>query len=194
MLELYDRAWFDSLARFRPFNETAFWAIIAHLGRPTSYLDVGCGDGWMVRAAHMVGCKPAVGLEVPGATRWIRRPRPYDIREHDLRDPFEIDATFSLVTCIEVGEHLPPESADILVSSLARAVAPDGWLVFTAAAPGQGGEGHTNCQPQEYWRWRIEREGLVYLPDTTSRLRATWDYTTGPMFWLPQNLQVFHRG
>lgn len=186
----YDAEWYASLAEFRQWNEQAFWAILAHLGRPKSYLDVGCGDGWMVRTARMAGCKPSIGIEGSlevrrVADRWAR------VAVHDLTQPLSLQWKFDLVTSIEVGEHLPFEASETFIKSLTSHAT--NWLVFTAAIPGQGGHGHINCQPPEYWRELIEREGLAYDATTTEHLRETWKWVTGPMFWLPQNLQVFKR-
>jgi hypothetical protein len=96
-----------------------------------------------------------------------------------------------LSLCIEVAEHLPCEAANQLCQNVASHTA--GWLVWTAAAPDQGGDGHINCQPQEYWREKLELAGLQYQQNLTDRLRETWKWVTGPMFWLPQNVQVFAR-
>jgi hypothetical protein len=43
--------------------------------------------------------------------------------------------------------------------------------VFTAAQPGQWGDGHINCQPKEFWIKLFESEGWSY--DET----ATRDFT-----------------
>lgn len=185
----YGLAWYQSLGQYRPFNERALWAVFAHLGKPESYLDMGCGDGWMVRTARLAGAKPSIGIEVSkDAKRFARR---YAcVFAYDLTKPMRLPTEkFDLVTSIEVGEHLKPEGSEVFVQNLVTHCGR--YLVFTAAIPGQGGEGHINCQPPEYWRELITQAGMIYEPDLTERLRETWKWTTGPMFWLPQNLQVF---
>lgn len=183
----YNKDWYDSLSQYRPWNERAMWAAFAHLGRPASFADFGCGDGWMVRTARMIGTKPTIGVENgdPPRIDWAK------IVKYDLSTPLHLGRRYDLVVSIEVGEHIPECFADVYVSNLARHT--DKWLVFTAAAPGQGGNGHINCQSQEYWRRKLEALDLIYRTDTTEQLRETWKWATGPMFWLPQNLQVFHR-
>lgn len=164
------------------------WAAFAHLGRPTSFLDLGCGDGWMVRTARMAGAKPAVGVELSPDIKKLRI-KWAKVLIHDLSTPFDLEHLFDLVVSIEVGEHMSEAASDMYVRNIARHVGKH--LVFTAAAPGQGGDGHINCQPQEYWRAKIQNLGLCYNEQATQRLRESWKYCTGPMFWLPQNLQVF---
>lgn len=174
-------------ARFRQWNKAAIFAVLAHLGEPQSTLDVGCGDGTMLRVLYRMG------LDVEGVEleRSIVRTS-VKVVVHDLSTPLALDKTFDLVLCIEVGEHLPEEAADTLCNTLARHVGEAGRLVFTAAAPDQNGDGHINCQPQEYWRIKLEARGLKYDEPGTAHLRETWKWVTGPMFWLPQNVQVFY--
>lgn len=144
---MYDAAWFESLAQYRTFNERALWAILAHLDRPTSYLDVGCGDGWMVRAARRAGCNPSIGIECSQdakriAGKWAR------IVVHDVTKPITLRWQFELVSSIEVAEHLQPEGSEAYIGNLVRHTSK--WLVFTAAIPGQGGDGHINCQRNKH--------------------------------------------
>ena len=51
----------------------------------------------------------------------------------DLTRPIDIGRTFDLVLCLEVGEHLPEESADTLVST--TCVRHGGDILFSAAVP-----------------------------------------------------------
>jgi hypothetical protein len=184
------KAWFDSLAQYRTWNERAVWAMFALLGRPKSYLDLGAGDGWMVRAARMAGCKPSIGIDVSAvsaklAKKWAK------LLVWDLGQPLELRSHFELVSCIEVAEHMAPEAADVLVDNIAKHARK--WVVFTAAPPGQGGDGHINCQPAEYWKQLFLDRGMTFEPLLTEQLQYAWKHCTGPMFWLPQNVQVFSR-
>jgi 2-polyprenyl-3-methyl-5-hydroxy-6-metoxy-1,4-benzoquinol methylase len=61
----------------------------------------------------------------------------------DLRQPFDIPGRYDLVICLEVAEHLSPESGRYLVRALSQA-AP--LVFFSAAVPGQGGSYHVNEQ------------------------------------------------
>lgn len=190
MGQQYDESWYKDLERYREWNERAMWAAFAHLGRPESFLDLGCGDAWMVRVARMNGVKPSLGVEVSADLKKIK-PKWASLLIHNLGTPLDLGRKYDLVVSIEVGEHLPEEQADVYCDNIANHVGR--WLVFTAAAPGQGGDGHVNCQPQEYWRLKLEDRELEYNYAQTERLREAWKYATGPMFWLPQNLQVFNK-
>lgn len=151
------------------------------LGRPASYLDVGCGPGVLVVEASTLGVGLAAGLDMaatlPGTSRV------------DLTGRWNLDGRYEQVTCWEVAEHLPQDAAASFVLQLAKHVG--GYLVFTAAPPGQGGEGHVNEQPPEYWRAALEAAGLHYMATATTKLAQRWTPVCGPCWWYPRNVQVF---
>ena len=152
-------------------------------GRPETYLDVGCGSGAMVDFAESCGVE-AIGVDITAVDPHVR---------HNLKDPLDLDRTFQLVTCLEVAEHLPPYSAEVLVASIERHMHPGSLLVFSAAAPGQGGDNHVNLRPGYYWRSLFWDVGVRYLIEDSVRLSLVWSQTTGAMMWLPANVQVFRR-
>jgi SAM-dependent methyltransferase len=153
-------------------------------GVPRSLLDVGCGDGHLVTRARAMGIDAmGVDLSIPDGTGGLRHA--------DLREPVDLGRQFDLVLCWEVAEHLPSESAGLLCDTLVRHLAPGGVLLFTAAAPGQGGQGHINEQPKPFWRDRLAARGLLFDDARTANLARDWarDATRTP--WYGANLQVF---
>jgi SAM-dependent methyltransferase len=109
----------------------------------------------------------------------------FDIRSDPLPDPARGD----LCLCFEVAEHLPPESAARLVE-LVTSIAPR--TVFTAATPGQGGVGHFNEQPHDYWLGLFARQGWQPLSEVSAALSEQWR-SAGVVSWLPDNLMVLER-
>lgn len=190
MTELYDIAFYAGLYSARIHNERALWGVFATIGRPGSFIDFGCGDGWLVYAARTAGVPVSVGVEVSEDVVKVAPPGT-EIVVHDLTKPFALDRTFNLVTSWEVGEHLDPEAADIFVKSIAQHVGE--YLIFTAAAPEQPGYHHVNCQPQEYWRLKFISQGLKYDEALTHQLRSVWTWVIGPLRYLYDNVQVFVR-
>lgn len=190
----YDAEFYEYLSRFDPHLETALYATFAHLGKPDRFLDVGCGTGNLVEVCRSSRIY-ARGIEL---SEFAQGFIDYDelIYIRDLREPVYLYqggliVTFDLVWCVEVAEHLPPESADVLCDTLVRHT--HKWLVFTAAHVGQGGQWHLNEQPPEYWIEKLEARGLRYIEDKTEQLRSTWAHVTGPCHWMPENLMVFKR-
>ena len=61
---------------------------------------------------------------------------------------------------------------------------------MTAALPGQGGIGHVNCQPPEFWIQTIEARGFRYRDDLTQLFKALGRAETG---YFDGNGLVFER-
>jgi hypothetical protein len=113
---------------------------------------------------------------------------------HDLTQPLRLDfADFDLILCLEVAEHLPEDAAWTLCETISYHKHANSRLVFSAALPGQSGEGHVNCQPPIYWREMLYDAGKwSYREDLTVKLALILSQTAGPLAnWLPANVQVF---
>lgn len=180
-----EERWLNGLHEFDRGNRLALFAIFAGFGEPVSMLDVGCGTGAMVLAARQLGVD-AWGVDIlPNDSPHIHR--------RDLEQPLDLGRAFDLVTSIEVAEHIHLERADLLCDTYARHLKAGGMFVLTAAAPGQIGDGHVNCQDKAWWRDRLTSRGLKYEEWATKRLVTLWTETHMATHWLEQNLQVFTR-
>jgi SAM-dependent methyltransferase len=155
-----------------------------------SFVDVGSGSGGYASEARRHGWHVAA-CEHFRTARALARWRGVDVLPFDLeRDPpSEFVGPFDVAYSFEVAEHLPPHLGEALVRYLAR-LAPT--VVFTAARRGQGGIGHINEQPREYWIERFEAAGLAYDAHVTRRLHAGF-IARGVGAWLADNLSVFRR-
>lgn len=166
------------------------------LGAPWSLIDVGAGEGWWAMAArdlgvedyvHAVDVEPRVtdfeianpGIGVEAWDAEARQPLPL----HDYGgQPAE---RWSIALCLEVAEHLTPEAGDHLVAELCR-VADE--IIWSAAIPGQGGDGHINEQWPAYWSERFNLHG--FMLDDPWRLDL-WHADVEP--WYAQNLLLAYR-
>jgi len=197
------------LAPFDGWNERAFCQVVAWMGIPATYLDLGSGTGAMVNCARKLG-SDALGVDL------INGPEGHFIT-HDLtrplriaRDSFTIESgipdhltqRFDLITCLEVAEHLPLDAHETLVDTITRHLRykpnmddASGYLIFSAAPPGQGGEHHIGNRPAVEWRSMFYERGISYREDYTRQLAHLFGYVAGPAtHWLAANLQVFDRG
>jgi len=123
--------------------------------RPSSVLDVGCGNGSWLSVFAAQGVTDLVGTDFnePDAVQLMFDPANY--RKTDLRQPLELQRKFELALCLEVAEHLEAVHAEQLINSLTQHA---DIIVFSAAIPGQGGKDHLNEQPPAYWQELFSRK------------------------------------
>ncbi len=137
----------------------AILPIVFDFFKPKSVVDFGCGVGTWLATAKQLGVDQCLGLE--GA--WVRT-QPLaaahlDIRDIDLEQTVSLNERFDLAMSLEVAEHLSPTRSDSFVADLCNA---SDVVLFSAAAPGQDGDGHQNEQWPSYWAKRFTRHG--YFP------------------------------
>jgi hypothetical protein len=181
--------WFHLVAaRIAPGLYTALRCVFPQARR---IADVGAGSGAM--AAHgrrlgldVVACEHSRVGRVFARLQGVRS-RPFDVT---TSRPAILGRPADVAYSIEVAEHVPAQLADRLVGFLA-ATAP--VVVFTAAPPGQGGQGHVNEQPRTYWIERFARHGCAYDASATERLQAALRQHLRSGAWVARNAMVFRR-
>jgi SAM-dependent methyltransferase len=150
----------------------------------TSVLDVGCGLGTWLSVFIEAGVKDVFGIDgdhVDQSKLFIVEERFFI---HDLRTPFDLKRKFDLVLSLEVAEHLPIESAEILISSLC---AHSDRIVFSAAIPGQGGQNHLNEQWSGYWQEIFDQHGYQRIDVLRPQV---WNNKSVDV-WYRQNMFVY---
>jgi SAM-dependent methyltransferase len=150
------------------------------LFRPRSVLDVGCGTGISLDYFKNKGISVR-GLEGSALAISKARNAPL-IRQHDLNEPINLEERFDLVWCFEVAEHIHPNYVGALLATLTNHA---DRIVLSAARPGQGGLGHLNEQPPDYWIGRMKEHGFA-LGHETDRYRELPDH-------FAENILVFER-
>ena len=151
------------------------------VGLPESILDVGCGTGTWLRAAIDSGISDVIGIdgvEIPRDRLLFSSDKFY---RRDLGAPVDLGRPFAVTICLEVAEHLDPDSGRILIHTLARH---SDVILFSAACPGQSGQHHVNCQWPKYWQALFNSEG--YACDDSPR----WTIWDEPLIepWYRQNI------
>jgi len=142
----YDPAHYEQLARyeagnfwFRARNDVILEALARHFPAAKTYLEVGCGTGFVLQAVaerwpslDVSGCEVfAAGL----AFARRRVPRATLFQMDATRIPFE--GRFDVIGAYDVIEHI--EAQDQVLAGLHRALKPGGGLVLTV--------------PQHRWLW-----------------------------------------
>lgn len=148
---------------------------------PNSVLDVGCGPGHFVESMRKIELN-ATGIDTD--ERVIGKDY---LTQKSLFDNTE---KADVVICLEVAEHIEESKADDIVKVVADAT--NKYLIWTAAHPGQGGVGHINCQPKQYWLDKFAKIGLKHDTVLEDQLR-NYIKSSRHMGWFPINLLFFKR-
>jgi len=151
---------------------------------PQTVIDVGCGEGWWAVEFAKHDCH-AVGIDGGwhGAHQLEQRFIP-----HNLSDPLPDLGKFDVVVCLEVAEHLRPARARSFIKDLCDLTT--GYVIFSAAIPGQGGTGHLNEQWPSYWSKLFNENGFAVNSDFRFGI---WDDDRIEN-WYRQNLMIAYRG
>lgn len=173
---------YDSIVR-----EEGTWAqrlaeYIKEKINPSTVIDIGCGPGIYVDSLRNLGLD-AQGIDTDKRVHG----RPH-LRCQSM---FDLDDTkYDLVICMEVAEHIDEKFENQIVEKVSAAVGKT--LIWTAALPGQGGTGHINCRPKEYWAEKLAGQGLVRDINKEQDLieYAKNGYHMG---WFANNLLFFER-
>jgi SAM-dependent methyltransferase len=153
------------------------------------YADVGAGSGAFAAEAQRRG-HDVTAYERSRVGRMLARRQGVRCRAFDLRsEPAGfVPSPVDLVYCFEVAEHLPPYLGDRLVRFLTSV---GSVVVFTAAQPGQGGAGHLNEQPREYWAERFAVHQFGERVELSRRLRNAFVERGVEGSWFARNIAVY---
>lgn len=124
---------------------------------PKSVLDVGCGTGVSLDyfLQNRVDC---IGIENSRVAIGLSK-NPDKIHKYNLNREVNLKKKFDLVWSFEVIEHIHP---DYEANFLKTLINHSDLIILSAARPGQGGLGHFNEQPKEYWINKFHKLGYNY--------------------------------
>lgn len=185
----YDVAYFQQInAEEAPQAERLADLLIWHY-KPGSVIDVGCASGLYLKPFLSRGVK-VTGIDYADSAvtdEVLQIPRKY-IKIVDITKK-PIGRKADLTICLEVLEHIAEKHADISVKRIAASA---DIIIFSAARPGQGGVGHINCQPKQYWDNLFVAHGL--RRDTQDEEYIKTIMASGyHMGWLTNNLMIFKK-
>ncbi|MDQ6944244.1 MAG: class I SAM-dependent methyltransferase, partial [Candidatus Eremiobacteraeota bacterium] len=157
--EQYYRAGLGPFPYLRDARWLGFFASVAdnlvRIFAPRTAFDAGCAMGMLVESLWDRGVA-AQGIDVSAYALSCVRP---DMREHCRYGSIVAGAEgrFDVVTCIEVLEHLPPETTAAAVANLCRLA---DTVVFSSS-PGDFDEPtHVNVRPPLEWVRLFARNGF----------------------------------
>jgi SAM-dependent methyltransferase len=152
----YDRGFYDTVNQAGRRSAEVVLPHVLSLMDVDSAIDIGCGTGIWTAVLHDLGVADVLGVDGAYVPEDQRRILPDRFLAYDISTRIDIPREFDLCLCLEVAEHLPASRADGLIADLV-ALAPA--VLFSAAAPDQGGTAHVNEQWPDYWIRRFEVHG-----------------------------------
>ncbi len=182
----YNGEFFDRIADGSSRSADEVVRLICELFAPKSVVDLGGGAGHWAAAFLRRGVQDVLSVDGPWVPEAARVMSADHYMEWDLSRPLKLCRAFDLALCLETAEHLPSFSAPTLVETLTDA-AP--VVIFSAALPGQGGDGHINEQLPSYWAALFASRDFLCYSDLRARI---WNLEAVEV-WYRQNLLCFVR-
>jgi len=136
-----------------------------------SLVDFGCGEGEYLQGALKYGVRKVLGFEYLFDN--VKKYLPTEILEHvkygNVMESIDC-GKFDCAMSIEVAEHILPEKSEAFVDNLVNASKK--YILLTAAPCGQGGIGHINERPREFWIEQFIKRDFIYLADEVSKIHV----------------------
>ena len=106
----------------------------------------------------------------------------------DLSRHFDLAKKFKCVMSLEVGEHIPAEFEQTFLNNLTNHCNEEegGLIILSWALPGQDGDGHVNCQDNDYIMLEMQKRGYFLDDLLTNQLRKA-----SSLWWFKKSLMVF---
>jgi cyclopropane fatty-acyl-phospholipid synthase-like methyltransferase len=136
----------------------------------TECVDLGCGDGRYVKFLKANGIA-AKGYDGNHNTYELSNGA---CQVQDLSVTFDLGKKFDCVLSLEVGEHIPKQFESIFIDNIIKHT--KDLVILSWAVPGQGGDGHVNCQTNKYIKSLFSAKGFSNLIDTEVFLRRSTVY------------------
>jgi hypothetical protein len=104
----------------------------------------------------------------------------------DLSKDFDLNKKFDCVLSLEVGEHIPKDFESIFLDNITKHSS--NLVILSWAIVGQGGDGHVNCQNNDYIISEMYKRGFSYDEDLSKNVRSK-----NVVFWFKNTFMVFKK-
>jgi hypothetical protein len=127
----------------------------------SSVIDFGCGSGAYLAAARMIDNTIDIkGLDCCEVDRTEFIPNEYVEIVNFENYKYKNNKKYDLAISIEVAEHIDNKYSDLFVDNICTS---SDVILFSAAIPYQGGNGHVNCQWPSFWISKFRERGYVAI-------------------------------
>jgi len=184
---IYDDYFYEQHMDTKTRSAVSIANVIVDTINPCSVFDIGCGNGIFIselnkRGIDVLGCdssKAAIRTSCKNVT----------IFAADVTNPIMLNRKYDLVMCVEVAEHIHKKYSDQLI---ANCINNGERILFTSAPPGQGGIGHINEQPYEFWITKFNKFGFVHDEKMTLCLKEKMR-SKKVIWWITENIMYLRK-
>ncbi len=184
---VYDNEFFDDANKMKLKTAKQVAAVINSFFDYNTIFDIGCGMGLYINEFRKFG-KMVLGCDYSDSAVKMAS-KDFLVFKADVTKPILVNQIFDLVMCFEVAEHIHTRYSSQLVSNC---TAFGNIVIFTAAPVGQGGVGHINEQPNEFWIDLFVKHKFHYNRSLSEAVRNKLqeEYVVN---WLANNFMCFER-
>lgn len=183
--KLYDSDFFKDANERKISSASKVARIITENYSFVSLFDIGCGMGLYILELSKMG-KEVLGCDASAEGIHLA-PQEITVFYADVTKPIILNRKFDVVLCFEVAEHIEKKYSAQLVDNCA---AYSDRVLFTAAPKGQGGVGHINEQPYEFWIDLFAARGFVFEDDLSQKIRQQMK-KEDVVEWIANNFMSF---
>ena len=155
--------------------------ISKHLDKQQPVMDLGCGNGTLLRYLNEVGFYLTTGID-----GFTPKEQDFNFIKGDLAQPIALKDRIFNVISLEVFEHIPKEFEQTYVNNICQFCCDK--LIISVAHEGQQGLGHVNTRPDWYVKELFEGKGFKFEKELTESIRQQPE---GYVAYLKENLFVF---
>ncbi|MCK5055719.1 MAG: class I SAM-dependent methyltransferase [Candidatus Aminicenantes bacterium] len=185
--KIYDSDFFNDANERKILSSQKVGRIIASYYKFRTILDIGCGMGLYLRELNKMG-KDVLGCD--SSVEGIHMAAPeITVFYADVTKPLHVNKKFDTVLCFEVAEHIKKKYSRQLVKNC---TAYSDTVLFTAAPEGQGGVGHINEQPLEFWINLFAEMDFKYDSDLSGKIRQ-YMKDEDVVEWIANNFMSFSK-
>jgi hypothetical protein len=147
-----------------------------------SIVDFGCGNGFYIKNIKDIvdyfegyDGNPNTPLLTDGLCSVL-----------DLSKDFDLGKKFDCVLSLEVGEHIPKEFESVFLNNITKHS--NNLVILSWAIVGQNGDGHVNCQNNDYIISEMNKRGFIYNEDFSKKVRSE-----NVIWWFKNTFMIFKK-
>lgn len=185
--KIYDQNFFDHANQLKVQTARQVIRIINSFFDFETVFDIGCGMGLYINEFYKIG-KNVLGCDFSNDAIKMSSTE-FLVFKADVSKQIILNQKFDLVMCFEVAEHIHKNYSKQLVINCTEYT---DRVIFTAAPIGQGGVGHINEQPFEFWINLFKKRNFMYNQTLSVKIQKKLK-EENVVEWLSNNFMCFEK-